>query len=80
MIKFVSGQKVEINLHGMKYVEAKKYLEKFLSTANGAVKEVHVIHGYSTTILKDMVRCDLVHKRIKSKTSSINPGVTILHI
>jgi DNA-nicking Smr family endonuclease len=79
MIKFISNQKAEIDIHNMKHDEAKKYLEQFLTKANGSIKEVIVIHGYSSgTVLQDMVRKGLKHKRIRSKMLSMNPGITTL--
>lgn len=81
MMTYKSPSKVEINIHNMKYADAKKYLEQFLSRANGNVKEVTVIHGYSSgTVLRDMVRKDLRHHRIWQKQLTVNPGVTILAI
>lgn len=81
MINFVTSSKVEIDIHNMKRAEAKTYLERFLSKANGNVKEVWVIHGYSSgTVLRDMVRNGLKHHRIQYKMLSMNPGVTILYL
>lgn len=81
MIIYKTPSKVEIDIHNMKYAEAKKYLEQFLSKANGNVKEVTVIHGYSSgTVLQQMVRKNLKHHRIKHKILSMNPGVTILEL
>lgn len=47
MIRYVTAQQVEIDIHEMKREQAKKYLERFLSSANGNVREVTVIHGFS---------------------------------
>ena len=81
MIHYVSSQKVEIDIHQMTRSEAKKYLEHFLSSANGNVKEVVVIHGYSSgTVLQEMVRKNLKHHRIKYKMLSLNPGITTLYL
>lgn len=81
MIKYVTASKVEIDIHNMQRTEAKKYLERYLSSANGNVKEVTVIHGYSSgTVLRDMVRRNLKHYRIKHKIVSMNPGITILEL
>lgn len=79
MEKYLSNQKVEIDIHNMHREDAKKYLEHFLSTVNGSVKEVVVIHGYASgTVLQQMVRKGLKHKRIKQKLLSMNPGITTL--
>lgn len=81
MIHFLSNCRVEIDIHTMHRDEAKKYLEHFLSGANGSVKEVVVIHGYSSgTVLRDMVRKNLKHHRIRSKALSLNPGITTLYL
>lgn len=81
MITYITASKVEIDIHEMKRADAKKYLEQFLSKANGNVKEVSVIHGYSSgTVLRQMVRSGLKHSRIKHKILSMNPGITILEL
>lgn len=79
MIRYITSQKVEIDIHQMRRDEAKRYLERFLSTANGNVREVVVIHGYSSgTVLQQMVRTALKHHRIRAKLLSLNPGITTL--
>ena len=61
--------------------EAKRYLEQFLSHADGSVREVIVIHGYTSgTVLQQMVRKELKHHRIKSKMLSLNQGITTLFL
>lgn len=80
-IRFVTASSVEIDIHNMQRAEAKKYLERFLSSANGNVKEVTVIHGYSSgTVLQQMVRKGLKHHRIRHKILTLNPGITILEL
>ena len=80
MVRYVSSRCVEIDIHHMHRDEAKRFLERFLSKANGNVKEVVVIHGYSSgTVLRDMVRTQLKHHRIQSKVLSRNPGITTLY-
>lgn len=79
MIQYITAQKVEIDIHQMRREEAKRYLERFLSTADGNVREVVVIHGYSSgTVLQQMVRKSLKHHRIRAKLLSLNPGITTL--
>ena len=68
----------EIDIHGFTVTEAKKLLERTLSSLNGNVKELRVIHGYSSDKLQQMVRLNLVHRRIKYRMKSLNPGETIL--
>lgn len=81
MITYISNRKAEIDIHSMQRAEAKRYLERYLSTANGSIKEVVVIHGYTSgTVLARMVRTELKHHRIKHKVLSLNPGITILEL
>lgn len=78
-VHYNTPQKVEIDIHHMTSDMAKRHLELYLSRADGSVKEVAVIHGYSGgTVLRDMVRGSLRHPRIRAKYASVNPGVTIL--
>ena len=79
MIRFVTPRKVEIDIHSMYKEQARRYLEQFLTRANGNVSEVTVIHGCTSgTVLRDMVRKGLRHPRIKSKVVGLNDGITIL--
>lgn len=81
MIRYISNQKAEIDIHNMTHDQAKRYIEQFLNRANGSIKEVNIIHGYSGgTVLLNMVQKGLKHKRIKAKVKSLNPGVTILYL
>jgi DNA-nicking Smr family endonuclease len=81
MVKYINNQKAEIDIHAMTRADAKRYLERYLSTVNGSIKEVVVIHGYASgTVLRDMVRNSLKHHRIKYKFLSLNPGITILQL
>ena len=81
MVRYVSGQCVEIDIHNMRCDEAKRYIERFLSDADGSVKKVVIIHGYTSgTVLRDMVRTRLKHRRIRSKQLSLNPGITTLYL
>ncbi|MEG2814185.1 MAG: Smr/MutS family protein [Oscillospiraceae bacterium] len=79
MVKYISTQKVELDIHNMTADQAKKYIEQFLNNVNANVKEVCVIHGYTGgTILKEMVQKRLKHSKIKGKIKSFNQGITIL--
>ncbi|MFZ2538716.1 MAG: Smr/MutS family protein [Oscillospiraceae bacterium] len=79
MVKFISNQKVEVDIHNMTHEQAKRYLTQFLNSVNGSVKEASIIHGYSGgTVLKDMVQKGLRHPKIKAKVKSMNAGITIL--
>ena len=79
LIRYITAQKVEIDIHQMTRDQAKRYLEQFLNRVNGNVREVAVIHGcHQGTVLQQMVRTGLKHKRIKGKVQTLNQGVTIL--
>lgn len=79
MIRYLSNQKAEIDIHNMTHDEAKRYILRFLDRVNGSIREVNVIHGYSGgTVLRDMVRKGLRHPKLKAKIPSTNPGITIL--
>jgi len=81
MVRYLSAQKAEVDIHRMTHDQAKRYLELFLNRVNGSVKEVAVIHGYSGgTVLLNMVRKGLRHPKIQGKIPSTNPGITILYL
>ncbi len=71
----------EIDVHGMSVLEAKKVIEKMLASLPKEVKELRVIHGYSSgNEIKKMVqdRNSLRSKRIMARKYTKNPGETIL--
>lgn len=71
----------EIDIHGMTTDQAKKLLEKTLSSLSDQYGQITVIHGYQTgNQLQLMVRKNLKHRRIKQKILSLNHGQTILLI
>lgn len=81
MVRYVNNRKAEIDIHNMQKDQARREIERFLSRANGSIKEVQIIHGYNSgTVLRDMVRKGLRHPRIKSKIASLNDGITILEL
>ena len=72
-----------IDIHGMIVVQAKKVLEKAISSASKDTKEIIIIHGYSQgDALKTMVRDpnQLRSNRIKRRKITKNPGETILEL
>lgn len=77
MVTRKKGFILEADIHGMTSVEAKKSLEKLLSSINdNTIKEVLVIHGYHNgSFLKDMVR-KFKHHKIKQRIISLNNGET----
>lgn len=79
MVRYLSNRKAEIDIHNMRREEAMRYLERFLTQANGSIREVVVIHGcHSGTVLRDMVRTGLRHRRIQARVPGLNDGVTTL--
>lgn len=68
-----------VDLHGVYAEPAKNLLLSWLDHAPQSITELRVIHGSNRgTVLKDMVRNDLSHPRIKTKLPALNPGETRL--
>lgn len=68
-----------VDLHGMYAQDAENLLLNWLDHAPAGVAELRVVHGSNRgTVLRDMVREELSHPRIKSKLPSLNPGETRL--
>ena len=59
-----------IDLHGCSQSEAKVKLDHFLKGTSILVKEVTVIHGYSSSILLNYVRIEI-------KILTLNKGETV---
>lgn len=75
------GFTLEVDLHGMKALEAKRALEKLLSNCDDSVHEIDVIHGYTGgKALQNMVRRELSHPRLGGRMLSMNQGVTTLKV
>lgn len=74
---------MEIDIHGMTTLEAKKRIEQFIAKIPSDVKQVTIIHGYhGGTALKEMVRDrhTIKSKRIKRKRFTMNQGETIYEL
>lgn len=68
-----------VDLHGMYEEAAEDLLMGWLDHAPAGVTELRVIHGSNRgTVLRDMVRERLTHRRIKQKLNTLNPGETRL--
>ena len=79
MIRYITNQKAEVDVHNMTRDQAQRYIITFLNKVDGSVKEVSIIHGCNGgTILLNMVQKSLKHPKIKSKVKSMNQGITIL--
>ena len=66
-----------IDWHGGSQSEAKLKLDHFLKGSSVLVKEVTVIHGYSSSILLNYVRKKYSHPRIERKILTLNKGETV---
>lgn len=74
-----NGSVATVDLHGMRTEDARFRLEHFLTHAPREVKEVMVIHGFNSgTALRDMIRQDFSHPRIKSVLKTLTDGQTRL--
>ena len=75
--EYKSFEKAEIDLHGLTVYDAEEKLFLFLEALPKEVKLVAVTHGYSHgTRLKNMVKNDFHHWRIRDKRVGLNAGVT----
>ena len=66
-----------IDLHGCSQSEAKVKLDHFLKGTSILVKEVTIVHGYSSSILLNYVRKKYSHPRIERKILTLNKGETV---
>lgn len=74
-----NGNIMSVDLHGTYERDARELLLNWLSHAPAGVVELRVIHGSNQgTVLRDMVRHELSHPKIKAKLPALNPGETRL--
>ncbi|MDD5953563.1 MAG: Smr/MutS family protein [Oscillospiraceae bacterium] len=77
IVSGIGTQIVTADIHGMTSEDAKSQLQKLLSRVPDVTEELLVIHGYNGgQVLRDMVRGELKHPRIRSKLLSLNAGQT----
>ena len=69
-----------IDLHGYSKVEAKAKLTNYINALPKGKYELTVIHGYSSTILKNFVQKEFKHKKVIRKILTMNQGETIYMI
>jgi len=70
---------MSVDLHGVYLENARELLLNWLDHAPPGVTELRVIHGSNRgTVLRDMVRRELSHPKIKAKLPTLNPGETRL--
>lgn len=75
------GFSEEIDIHGLTVEDARAELDYFLDNLSEDVGEITVIHGYKGgTALKNMVRNNYSHPRIRKKYVSMNQGITVFEI
>ena len=76
----ISPANVEtLDLHGYTLDDAKIELDNFLNFVDKNIDEVHVVHGYhSGNAIKNYLKHDFRHKRVKKNLHSVNQGITIL--
>ena len=75
----IQGTVATADLHGVYERDARDILTGWLNTAPRTVTELRVIHGYQQdTTLRDMIRSDFSHARVKAILPSLNPGETRL--
>lgn len=73
------GSVMSVDLHGVYLEDAKDLLLNWLDHAQPGITELRVIHGSNRgTVLRDMVREELSHPKIKAKLPTLNPGETRL--
>lgn len=79
MLERKYGFTLEVDIHGMRVLEAKKQLELLLGRCGPDVHEIVVVHGYrGGNALQNMVRNELRSPKIKQKILSLNQGETTL--
>jgi len=77
--QFKKEEIVEVDLHNMSILEARRYLDFFIAMLPEQIKEIIVIHGYhGGTNLLEMIRYSYSNKRVKKKFLSLNQGITNL--
>lgn len=70
---------MSVDLHGIYLENARDLLLNWLDHVPPGVTELRIIHGSNRgTVLRDMVRQELSHPRIRSKLPTLNPGETRL--
>ena len=75
----IQGTVATADLHWVYERDARDILTGWLNTAPRTVTELRVIHGYQRgTTLRDMIRSDFSHPRLKTILPSLNPGETRL--
>ena len=75
----IQGTVATADLHGVYERDARALLTGWLNTAPKTLTELRVIHGYQHgTALRDMIRKEFSHPRVKAVLPALNPGETRL--
>lgn len=79
MVQRKFGFTLEVDIHGMRVMQARQELERLIARCGPDIHEIVVIHGYhGGRALQDMVRNELQSSRIRQKVLSLNSGQTTL--
>lgn len=71
------GTVISVDLHGVYLSDAENILLNWLDHAQPGITELRVIHGSNRgTVIRDYVRNELSHPKIKAKLPTLNPGET----
>ena len=74
-----SGSIITVDLHGMRAEDARFRLAHLITQAPPDTTEIVVIHGFNNGhALRDMVRMDFTHPRVKSVLKTLTDGKTRL--
>jgi hypothetical protein len=74
---------ITIDVHGMTVDQAKREIERFITSCEPSIKEVVVIHGFHRgDALRQMIQSPngIRSKRIKRKRMTMNRGETIFEL
>lgn len=72
-----SGSIMSVDLHGLYRDDAENLLLNWLDHVPPGVTELRVVHGSNRgTVLQELVRYELSHKKIASILPALNPGET----
>jgi DNA-nicking Smr family endonuclease len=75
------GEKLIVDIHGMRAEPAKFRLEATIAGCSNQIKEIVVIHGFNQgQVLKEMVRNELMSPRILGIAPCVNEGQTIIRL
>lgn len=81
MIAKKMGYNLEVDIHDMTVIEARKELISLISKCDKNTKEIDIVHGFhGGQALLNLVRKELKHPRIVKRILSMNQGVTTLVI